>query len=205
MTAAEKRRERFTIAEYLASEATSEIKHEYEDGLILAMSGGSLNHSLIGGNVNTTLNNALREEDKGCLVFNSDARVYIEAANSFVYPDATVVCGDLETAAADPQAIANPLLIVEVLSASTSHYDRGNKFKKYQTLPSLREYVLIDQSQAVVDVFFKENEQWIVESSIGLSASVYLHALDISLPLAELYRNVPDLDPPLSKVPEDAK
>ena len=65
-------KEKHTIAEYLASEATSEIKHEYEDGLILAMSGGSLNHSLIGGNVNTTLNNALREKDKGCLVFNSE-------------------------------------------------------------------------------------------------------------------------------------
>ncbi len=167
--------ENLSVKEYIEVEDHTGIKHEYLDGFVRAMSGGSLNHSRITVNLTTFLSNIIENKEKFCSVFNSDAKVYVEKANSFVYPDLTVVCGDIETGKHE-ESIANPILIVEVLSKSTVGYDRGEKFRKYRSLPSFKEYVLIDQDQPIVDTMYRHDvSYWRMSSTVGLDKSVREH------------------------------
>ncbi|MEM9821706.1 MAG: Uma2 family endonuclease, partial [Bacteroidota bacterium] len=184
-------------AEYLELEKVSERKHEYQAGKIYAMTGGTLNHSLIGGNIVTALNNALSANDKTCLVANSDAKIFVEKANAFVYPDASVICEPPEYHGINRQAITNPILIVEVLSKTTGHYDRGEKFRKYCALPSFKEYVLIDQDQPVVDTLYRADAKtWHMVTTIGLEKSIELHSIACTLSMEVIYRNIRDLQEP---------
>lgn len=192
---AEQQTEYYSIEEYLALEAQAEERHEYEAGRIHAMSGGSINHSIMGGNIITALNNSLK--DSNCIALNGDACLWIDHAHSFVYPDAMVICGEIQAAEKDPHAVVNPVLIVEVLSKSTVGYDRGDKFHKYCSLPSFQEYVLIDQHKPVVDVLFREPGYWKVTTTIGLDKSISLGSLGFDIPLSAIYRNVQDLGEPI--------
>lgn len=187
----------YTIAEYLELEEVSEFKHEYHGGKVVAMTGGTLNHSLIGGNIITALNNALAKKNKNCLVTNSDAKVYIDDANAFVYPDAMLICEPPRYHQRDKNAIINPVLIVEVLSKSTGHYDRGEKFHKYCALPSFKEYVLIDQDKPVVDTLYKADEKyWRMVTTIGMDKQIELHSIGCTISLETIYRNIQDLQAP---------
>jgi Uma2 family endonuclease len=132
----------YSIEEYLKLEEQADFRNEYRDGEIIAMSGGTINHGLIGSNTNALLNPLAARN--GCIAFHNDVRVYLDNANSFIYPDAMIVCGDIETSPHDKNAVINPVLVVEVLSKSTESYDRGEKFRWYRSLPSFQEYVLID-------------------------------------------------------------
>lgn len=193
---AEQQTEYYSIEDYLALEAQAEERHEYEAGRIQAMSGGSIHHSLIGTNITNSLYNKL--EGSSCLVLNGDARLWIDHAHSFVYPDAMVICGKIQAAEEDPNAVVNPVLIVEVLSKSTVGYDRGDKFHKYCSLPSFQEYLLIDQDKPVVDVLFREEPgYWKVTTAIGLDQSISLASLGFDIPLSAIYRNVQDLGDPI--------
>ncbi|MEL7120992.1 MAG: Uma2 family endonuclease [Bacteroidota bacterium] len=191
----------FTIERYLYLEASAEHRNEYERGKIYAMSGGTINHGIIGSNINSALNNGISDADLDCTSINGDVRIFIEESQSFVYPDATVVCGAIETAEVDKHSIINPMLVVEVLSKSTERYDRGDKFHKYCSLPSFKEYVLIDQYKAVIDVLYRESDKyWKMSTCIGLDKSIYLHTLDFEIPLRTIYRNVKDLKDPNFKL-----
>lgn len=186
-----------TIKEYLEQEEIAEFKSEYEDGTIRAMSGGSLDHSIIGGNIITQLQSQIKKKGLNCIPFNGDARVYIDNANSFVYPDASVTCGEVEVSEEDKNAYTNPILVVEVLSKSTGSYDRGDKFHKYCSLPSFKEYVLIDQYKPVVDVLYKEgSDYWKMVTTIGLDKSIYLHTLDAYVSMQDIYQNARELQEP---------
>ena len=186
-----------TIEEYLAQEETAAFKSEYEDGTIRAMSGGSINHGLIGGNIYTEIRNKIRTKGLNCLPMNSDIRLFIDSANSIVYPDLSVVCGEVETSEEDENAYTNPILVVEVLSKSTGSYDRGDKFHKYCSLPSFKEYVLIDQYKPVVDVLYKEgSDYWKMVTTIGLDKSIYLHTLDVQVSMEDIYQNARELQEP---------
>jgi Uma2 family endonuclease len=132
----------FTYADYLAYERDSGRKHEYIDGVIVAMAGGSPRHNALAARVIVAIGSALHT---GCLVFQSDQKVRVPVTGVATYPDTTVVCGPIQCDPADAMAITNPTLIVEVLSPSTEEYDRGEKWHDYQTIPSLREYVLVSQ------------------------------------------------------------
>ncbi|MEO0474226.1 MAG: Uma2 family endonuclease, partial [Bacteroidota bacterium] len=112
---------------------------------MFAMAGGTLNHSKLGSNIMAQLIN--RESTNGCSSFNGDAKIRVDSGNRFVYPDALVVCGEIESSQYDPNSITNPILVVEVLSDSTEKYDQGEKFRIYRNLPSFKEYVLIDQKR----------------------------------------------------------
>lgn len=180
-----------TVADYLAHEATSEIRHEYERGQILAMSGGTINHGLIGTNVTVALRNQVKASQRNCTTFGSDVKVRIEAVDSFVYPDAMVVCGPIDTAEEDADSLVNPTLIIEVLSKMTAGYDRGDKFFKYRQLSALREYILIDQYQPVVESYFKKEEGiWEIARATGLYRTFPVKSLGFSLALADLYADV---------------
>lgn len=143
---------RYTYEEYLAYERDSALKHEYEDGEIFAMAGGSRRHNALASRVSAALEAARRP---GCVAFQSDQRIRVLATSKATYPDASLVCGPIEGDPADPSGatITNPLLIVEVLSASTEEEDRGNKWQHYQLIPSLMEYVLVSQTHPRVECY----------------------------------------------------
>jgi Uma2 family endonuclease len=145
MTLPSRARYRYSYDEYLAFERDSLLKHEYVDGDIFAMAGGSRRHSALASRISSALENG---RGPGCTAFQSDMRVRVLATGRATYPDASLVCGPIEGDPADPSdtTISNPALIVEVLSPSTEENDRGGKWQDYQLLPSLREYVLVSQS-----------------------------------------------------------
>ncbi len=180
-----------SVSDYLAAEEQSSVKQEYHNGLLVDMAGGSIDHNRIAGNMYFELRNRLHGS---CTVFNSDQKVYLDAVNHFVYPDVSVVCGELN---AQNQAILNPILIVEVLSEGTSAYDRGAKFRKYRTLPAFQEYLLIDQDQPIVDALFRESrDYWRMQTIIGLDRDVPVHSLDIRIPMQAIYSGLDSLTEP---------
>lgn len=198
---AEKKIKIYSEREYLTLENSANFKSEFEDGHIVAMSGGTLNHGIIGNNINTALNNGLRTNNLGCIPINGDVRIYIENANSFVYPDAMVISGDIESYKGDEHSVVNPVLIIEVLSKSTESYDRGGKFHKYCSLPSFKEYVLIDQYRPIIDVLYRENSRyWKMSTTIGLDKSIFLNTIQCEIKLSEIYNNTQGLLPPQFKL-----
>jgi Uma2 family endonuclease len=184
----------YTYEAYLALEAESKIKYEYHDGYIVAMAGGSPEHGLIAGNFISAVNRTFQANSKSCAVFTSDVKVHIKSTNRSYYPDASVVCGKFEKSDKDKQAIINPLLILEVLSESTVAVDRGAKFTHYRQIPSLKEYVLISQDEAVVDTYYRVDDGlWEIQTTIGLLEKVVLKSISSEIAMSEIYRMVPDL------------
>ncbi len=177
-----------TYAAFCESEATSEIKHEYLCGEIYVMAGGTPEHAALAAAVSGELRVALRGQP--CRVFSSDLRVRIEATDLSTYPDLTVVCGALETSGIDPHATTNPILIVEVLSDSTEAYDRGQKFAHYRRLPSLREYLLINQHEPRLEVYRKNSEgEWVLREA-GAGERLILSSLEgVALDVDVIYVN----------------
>jgi len=189
---------RYTIEEYLNMEAVSEERHEYHKGEVFAMAGGTYNHGLIGANASFALNMAAR--DKNCSVLSGDVRIRQEAADRFLYPDASVVCGEPEFGKTDKHAVTNPVLLVEVLSESSEAYDRGAKFFYYQQIPSLKEYLIIDQFRPVVTQIRRaEGSIWEIENHFGLDSAFKLVSLDATISLADIYRNVRELKEPFEE------
>lgn len=175
--------------EYLAFEHDAEEKHEYWDGEVVAMAGGSPEHNAICFNLAAALGPQLRKS--GCRGFTSDQRVRIPASNRYVYPDLTVVCGEPVFDQDDPQTIANPTLIVEVLSPSTESRDRGSKLFGYRSLPSLGGYLLVAQDRTWVEHWSRQADgRWLVTEIEDLSATLDLPEVGCKLPLAEVYEDV---------------
>jgi Uma2 family endonuclease len=145
-------RHRYTYAEYLDYERDSGLKHEYDDGDIVAMAGGPRRHNALAFRIAAALD-AARDHD--CMGFQSDQKVRVLATGKATYPDVSLVCGPIEGDPADPSGatITNPSVIVEVLSPSTEEDDRGNKWLHYQRIPALQEYVLVGQGTPRVEVF----------------------------------------------------
>lgn len=184
----------YTFEKYLQFEREALERHEYHDGEILQMSGGTENHSLISGRVITSLNNALDKTDKNCRIANSDLKVFIESVNHGVYPDVMMYYGAADYCKEDNTVITNPLLVVEVLSKSTKSYDKGLKFEKYRTLGSFREYMLVWQTLPKVQTWYKMEENvWRISSAFGLDKSIYLFTLEQSIELKDIYRRVNSL------------
>lgn len=154
---------RMSYAEYLAFEATSGTKHEYLNGEVFAMAGGTITHGALAVAMSTALSNALR--DRPCRVLSSDVRVRSKATGLTTYADVTVVCDKVEVGSDDPHAVLNPRLIVEVLSDSTEAYDRGAKAAHYRRIASLREYVMVSQGEPLIEVY-RRNERGKWELSI---------------------------------------
>jgi len=176
-----------TYSEYLAAEAVAEVRHEYLKGEVWAMAGGTIEHGALALAVAGELRAALR--GKPCRAFSSDVRVRIPETDLATYPDLSVVCGKLETAADDKDAITNPIVLVEVLSDSTEAYDRGAKAAHYRRIASLREYVLVSQAEPRVEVFRRsEGGRWeLIEARPG--ETIELASLGVELDVAVLYEN----------------
>ena len=148
--------------EYLAFERAAEERHEYADGEIFAMSGGTWEHSLIASNINGELRSALLE--RRCAVHGSDMRIHIPSTGRYTYADVLVVCGKPVLTDEVRDTVVNPVVIVEVLSDSTERCDRGDKFEQYQTIDSLRDYVLVSQKKARIEHFCRQaNGAWLLQ------------------------------------------
>lgn len=141
--------------EYLAFERAADERHEYADGEIFAMSGGTWEHSLIAANILRELSTAVL--DRPCSASGADMRIQIPATKRYTYSDVLVVCGQPVFTDEKHDTLINPVVIVEVLSDSTESYDRGDKFEQYETIPSLRDYVLVSQKKARIEHFVRES------------------------------------------------
>jgi len=187
----------FTPEEYIELERHAEHKNEYVDGEIVAMSGGAKRHSRIKVALVRLIDSQLAGGP--CDAFDGDLRVHVDPM-LYTYPDLSVVCGDSEVeSAGDDDTLLNPTVIFEVLSPSTEAYDRGEKFRRYQRMPSLRQYVLVSQDRPRIEVFTRQGDFWTYRDASGLVASVRLDAIDCTLALREVYAKLrfdTDEDPP---------
>jgi len=189
MTALSEPRHRYTYEEYLAFERDTPTKHEFFDGEIYAMAGGTRRHNALAFRIGTALGNAL---PPGCEGFQSDQKVRVLATGRVTYPDVTVVCGALEGDPADPDrtVVTNPTILVEVLSRSTEEVDRSSKWRDYQLIPSLAEYVLVSQAQPRIEVYRRQRSgTW---EYVDVRAGAVKLGIGATLDLSELYRDLPE-------------
>jgi len=172
--------------EYLAGEEVSSIKHEYINGQVYAMAGASDAHFTIAGNLFAMLRNYVR--GSGCRVYMSDMKAHIETANTFYYPDVMVTCDARDKALVNHKKY--PCLIVEVLSDSTEAFDRGDKFANYQQLPTLQEYVLINQKRQRLECFRRNAEGIWVLHTYTQDSEIHLASIDFRTSIDSLYEDV---------------
>ncbi|MFM8572320.1 MAG: Uma2 family endonuclease, partial [Pirellula sp.] len=126
-----------------------------------------------------------------CVPYNSDLRIRVNPSGLYTYPDASIICGELEVDPETPNTVINPVVLVEVLSDSTERYDRGDKAAFYREIPSLRALVLISQDRPFVECFTKQNTGgWLLTEARNLNESLVIEPVGISMPLSEIYRNV---------------
>jgi Uncharacterized protein conserved in cyanobacteria len=178
----------FTPDEYLAWEREQPIRHEYIDGEVYAMTGGTLPHNDISVNLTSMLRTTLR--GTGCKVRMSDAKVRISAKGPYFYPDVVVTCDERDRRATE--LLQYPKLIVEVLSPSTAGFDRGDKFKFYRRIPTLEEYVLIDSEKIGIDCYRKTSGgKWELTAYPEDAGDILeLVSLNFRCPLALVYEEV---------------
>ncbi len=178
-----------TEVDYLAFEETTDDKHEYSQGRVYAMTGGSVRHSVISANTITHLNNQLDEKD--CTVTSSDLRVHVASRKAYRYPDVIVFCGAPAYITGRVDTITNPVVLVEVLSPSTELIDRNDKLAEYTQIESLQAYLMISQNTMKIERFLRhESGQWLYQYVTGLEAEIDLPSLGCTLALSKIYHKV---------------
>lgn len=178
----------WTPEEYLAWERKADIKHEYLRGEIIAMSGASRAHSLIVTNISGEL--YIQLKGGTCEVHTNDMRVRTSPETSYFYPDVVVVCDKPRFEDNTFDTLLNPMVLVEVLSPSTPAYDRGEKFKHYQQLTSLQEYILVSQDEVGVERYRRQGAEWQPTEFRSLEDVLSLTSIDCELSLEDIYRRV---------------
>jgi Uma2 family endonuclease len=174
----------YTYAEYLGFEASSNVKHEFLDGQIYAMAGGTPEHAALAAAVITLLGPQLRGGE--CRPYNSDLRIRTPTGLT-TYPDVTIICGPRRVDGVDPLAITNPAVIIEVLSRSTEEYDSGDKFEHYKSCSSLREYVLVSHRERSVEVRSREEDGW--RSAVVQEGAIAARSIGARLDVRALYES----------------
>jgi len=180
--------QKMTAAEYLAIERKAETKSEFFDGKMVAMARCADRHCILSGNVLAELGFKLR--GKRCRPYHSDMRV--KTTNGlYTYPDVSVTCGEQQFEDEITDTLLNPTVIIEVLSESTERYDRGKKFDNYRTIQSLREYVLVSQSEPMVQTFLRNDDgSWTLRPIDRLDESVPFESINVTVPMSDIYRDV---------------
>jgi Uma2 family endonuclease len=177
---------RFTPEEYFDWEENQQIRHEYIDGEVYAMTGGTLNHSEIALNFSLVLKSHLKSS--GCRILNSDARVNIHNSSNYVYPDISVSCDAHDKTAT--KFLSYPCLIVEVLSPKTEAYDRGDKFAMYRLSPSLQDYVLVSANKMAIDIYHKNDRgRWEI-LSYAAGDLVELECINLTFPIEDIFTDI---------------
>ena len=179
----------YTPEEYLELEANSEERHEYRDGEIIPMTGGTTNHNEIAGNFYAHLKFGLRK--RNYRVYIGDVKLWIPRYRQYTYPDVMVISGEPIYADQGTTTVMNPMLITEVLSQSTKNYDQGDKFSAYRSLPELQEYILIDQTRYHAMQYTKQNDQqWLLTEYQSEAAILKFHCFTFEISLADIYDGV---------------
>ncbi|HEV8283253.1 MAG TPA: Uma2 family endonuclease [Chitinophagaceae bacterium] len=175
-----------TPAQYLEMERAAEYRSEYYDGYVRAMSSASLKHNRIARNLYNTIGNFLKE--KSCEILPSEMRVSTPSHDSYMYPDALIVCGKPELEDDKFDTLKNPSVIFEILSLSTAMIDKGRKFFFYQQIPSLMEYIMIDSLQRFIQLGRKQFDgSWRFEQISDPNGVLTIKTIDLDLPLSEIY------------------
>lgn len=173
------------LVEYLEAEHSSQNRHEYLNGQVFGMTGGSREHNMIILNIGTQLRTRLR--GSGCQVFVSDMKVRVETDNIFYYPDVVVTCNSQDT---EKFFLTKPFLIVEVLSSSTENIDRREKLLTYKKIETLQEYVLVSQDETKVELYRKDQDDNWIKYILGINDAVILDSVNLQLTMAEIYEDV---------------
>ncbi|MBZ5607796.1 MAG: Uma2 family endonuclease [Acidobacteriia bacterium] len=177
-----------TEEQYLALDRAAEVRSEFVDGEMWAMSGASLAHARLQLNLYNELQPSLRE--RGCEVLPSDFRVRV-ASRMYVYPDVTIVCGKPKLADERQDILLNPAVIFEILSPSTEQYDRGVKFQHHRGIESLKEYVLVEQDRVLIEQYTRGGDgSWTLRDYRRLEDELKLDSIGVSLPIARIYDRV---------------
>ncbi len=179
----------YTPEEYLTLEEQAVDKHEYRDGEIITMTGGTTNHNQIA--LNFCRKFPLTIENQDYYIYINDVRLWVGQYRFYTYPDVMVIKGKPIYEGTSTVNVTNPLIIVEVLSKSTQDYDRTDKFKYYRSLPEFQEYILIDQYRSYIAQYFKQEEgQWVFNDYEGGEAVLKLASVNFEISLPDLYERV---------------
>ncbi len=182
-------KQKVSIEEYLKMENAADEKHEYYKGEIFAMSGAKVPHNAISGNIFGILFNKLK--GKKCKPFNSDQRIHVPSNTLFTYPDISIICGEIITLNNDDYNVLNPTVIIEVLSKSTRNYDRGEKFKLYRDIKTLKEYILVDSVSIHLEVFrLNESGHWELEEYNAPADTLLIKSINEDILLSDIYDGV---------------
>ncbi len=176
-----------TPAEYLLAERAAVEKHEYFDGQVLAMSGASMNHNDIVANLIIHIGSRL--QDKNCKILPGDMRVSTPEHDAYMYPDASIVCGEPQLEDDVFDTLLNPVVIFEILSPSTRSIDKGRKLFFYQRITSLQEYIMIDSRKRFIQLARKDaGGKWVFEELNEATTSLFLQTIQFNLPLDDIYQ-----------------
>lgn len=186
---------KLTVAEYLAVERAAEFKSEFYRGETFAMAGASYEHTTVSDNLVGELRSRLK--GTGCRVLSRDMRVRVDATGLYTYPDVLILCGPPVLEDDHGDVLLNPRIIFEVLSDSTERYDRTTKFRHYQQIPTLTEYLLVAQDEPSVERFVRGPDgDWAYRAFTDPDGAFELVLHNLRVPLAEVYRDVEFPDPP---------
>lgn len=184
---------KLTEAEYLGVERAADFKSEFYRGEMFAMAGASREHNAVKENLIVEL--GARMKGTPCRTFSSDQRVKVQPTGLYTYPDIVIVCGKAEYDPLDRDTLINPTAIVEVLSPSTENYDRGAKFRQYQQLASVKEYILVSQEEPLCERFVRQTDgTWVLTVISGLTGELALATAPVRIPMAEVYSGVEFLE-----------
>lgn len=192
-----------TPEEYLRIERQAAYKSEFWHGEMFAMAGASEAHNTIVANLSFLLVGQLKGRD--CKAYASDLRVKVSEAGNYAYPDLVIVCGTRKFEDKILDILANPTVIIEVLSDLTEAFDRGEKFEQYRRIESLSDYLLVSQSKQKIEHFKRQAEgPWVLSESFGMNDSLAIESIGCRLSLQEVYDKVEfeprDLRPELRRV-----
>lgn len=181
--------QQMTLEEYLEFDANAEGRYEYFEGEVFELSGGSPEHSFLTSRIGFLLNSKLLP--RGCSVYSTDVKLKVPIVPTYRYSDGSVLCGKpIYEEIGTEKLLANPTLIVEVLSPSTEKFDREGKFKEYKSIPSFTEYLLISQDKKFVTLYTKYNEKFWFQSEYEAGETLKLESLDIELNINEIYEGI---------------
>jgi Uma2 family endonuclease len=194
---------KYSIEEYLEKETAADFKSEYRNGEVIPMAGGTANHNRIAGNFYF---HCLPSAQKlNCEVFIGDMHLWIEEHRLYTYPDIMIIIGEPIYEGNKQTAVTNPVIVIEVLSESTRSYDRGDKFRFYRSISTLKEYILIDQSEYYIEQFSRtDNNSWLFNEYSGSEAKLNLVNLELQIALTDIYRRV-DFDSQERNILKDVK
>ena len=182
---------RYTLVQYLEKEATAKQKHDFIDGQFIQMPYARGPHNIISANIVTEMSLQFRKLEEKYVVFSSDQKIYFPSLGDGVYADALAVCKEPLYWDDNNLLLINPMIVVEVLSKSTSKYDRAGKFDKYKTLESFKEYILIRQDECYAEVWYRESPgRWQETIITDISQSIELQSVGISVAMEWVYNNV---------------